>query len=138
MRSFGLDRLGLNEGAPLPVHVMLPALGQAAIGIECRAADQDIVQALGAASDRDSFDCVMAERAFTRALGGTCHSPVAALAEAKGSEILLRAQLYNEDGSDCIADEAHGRRGDLHAFEALARSMLDRAGPGIRRLFEES
>lgn len=137
LAAAGLDRLNIDIGSPMDTATVLPAPGQAAVGIECRRADADIIAALEAANHADSFDCVSAERAFTRALGGTCHSPVAALATVTDDNTLdLVAQLFSEDGSDCLSDSANLARGDLALAEALARSMLDRAGPSIRRLFE--
>lgn len=131
----GLDRLGIPSGAPLSTDVILPAPGQAGIGIECRSDDWDIVHAVEAASDKSSFDCVSAERAFTRALGGTCHSPVAALAIVDGGRILLRAELYSADGSECVACEAQLPAADEHIPGELARTMLGRASSAIRDLF---
>lgn len=136
LAAAGLDRLGLEEGHPAPVADILPAPGQAGIGIECRAADDHIVRAIGAASHGPSFDCVRAERAFTRSLGGTCRSPVAALAEVEGGLLRLRAHLYSADGSECIADDAHFEPGNDRIPEELARLMLSRASNAIQSLFD--
>ncbi|MEO6432966.1 MAG: hydroxymethylbilane synthase [Sphingomicrobium sp.] len=136
LAAAGLERLGIEAGAPLPVELILPAPGQAAIGIECRADDWDVGYALEAASDKPSFDCVMAERAFTRALGGTCHSPIAALANFDDFRLHLRARLYSANGDDCMADEAHLLPGDDAVPAELARAMLSRAPPSIQQLFD--
>ena len=74
-------------------------------------------------------------RAFARALGGTCHSPVGTLAEVHAGEVRLRAEILSEDGRDRVADEVRLAVGDDKAAAALARSMLDRAPESIRRLF---
>lgn len=136
LAAAGLERLGIAAGTPLPAELILPAPGQAGIGIECRADDWDIVHAIEAARHKPSFDCVMAERAFTRALGGSCYSPVAALAQADDFRLLLRARLYSADGSECISDEAHLMPGDDHIPVEMARSMLGRASDSIRSLFD--
>jgi hydroxymethylbilane synthase len=79
---------------------------------------------------------INAERAFTRALGASCHSPVAALATIeKGSQIRLRAQLLTEDGSAQVSDEATFECGDNDAPQRLAEAMLKDAPQAIRRLF---
>ena len=136
LAAAGLDRLGRGHvGSAIPVDVMLPAPGQAAIGIECRATDNDTHAQLGRVDEHLTSSAVRAERAFARALGGTCHSPVAALAEVHASEVRLRAEILSEDGGDWVADEARFRIGDDKAAAELARSMLARAPESIRQLF---
>jgi len=138
LAAAGLDRLGLKVGVPMPVSVILPAPGQAAIGVECRRDEGALADMLAAASHAPSHDCVTAERAFTRALGGTCASPVAALAEVEGGELLLRCAIYSTDGADIVADEFRLNPGDGGQAEELARSMLRRAPQSIRSLFDGS
>ena len=138
LAAAGLDRLSICEGRPVPIDQLLPAPGQAAIGIECRSADHTALDLLGGAGCAESFDCVMAERAFTRALGGTCASPVAALALIEGRKLRLRAQLYSDDGRDCVEDSVEFERGDLTGPAILARTMLGRAPMKVRCLFEHA
>ena len=133
----GLDRLGRSEvGIPIDISEMLPAPAQGAIGIECRSDDVMTVALLHAIDHRETHDMVLAERAFTKALGGTCHSPVAALARIEGDEICFSCEILSADGADRVADEVRFRVGDLEAPAALARQMLARAPASIRALFE--
>ena len=136
LAAAGLDRLGLDVGAPIALDVLLPAPGQADIGIECRSEDEGTMMALSAINHLDTFDCVEAERAFTRALGGSCSSPVAALGTIAADRIYLRTQLLSADGSEVVEDEGRFERGDRDGPAALARAMLDRAPPAVRSLFE--
>src|SRR3982751_5036848 len=78
LASAGLKRLEIVAGTAIPTEIILPAPGQAVIGIECRTNDTRTQSVLSTVSNGITFNCVMAERAFTLALGGTCHSPVAA------------------------------------------------------------
>jgi hydroxymethylbilane synthase len=78
----------------------------------------------------------MAERAFTRALGANCHSPVAAFCVLEDGDLRMRAQLFNEDGSEMVEQRAVFDCDELHSCEELARSMLAAAPESIRRLFE--
>jgi hydroxymethylbilane synthase len=78
---------------------------------------------------------VLAERAFARALGGTCHSPVGAHARVEGEEIIFACELLSEDGRDRLAETGRFAVGDLQGPAALARAMLADAPPSIRRLF---
>ena len=134
LAAAGLDRLGVEEGSPVPVETMLPAPGQAAIGIECRSEDDEMLGLLAAINHEDTCRAVRIERAFTRAMGGSCHSPVAALAEVTESGLRLRAEILSGDGAERIAEDR--MIVDEAGAEALAKAMLDRACPATRKLFE--
>jgi hydroxymethylbilane synthase len=137
LAAAGLDRLGRGEvGSPVEVDVMMPAPAQGAVGIECRADDARTLALLAAIDHPATSAAVAAERAFTLALGGTCHSPIAALALVDGNMIDFRCEILSEDGAEHVADIARFAVGDLDAPAALAGSMLARAPQSIRRLFE--
>jgi hydroxymethylbilane synthase len=136
LAAAGLDRIGQpHVGSPLPLEVMLPAPGQGAIGLECRADDNETRGELARVDHDITSAAVRAERAFARALGGSCHSPVGALAEVHDGRVHLRAEILSEDGQAHVADEAHFDFGDEEAPAELARAMLGRAPEEIRRLF---
>ena len=136
LAAAGLERLGQGKiGVPIPVDVMLPPPGQGAIGIECRSDDHETLSQLGRVNDHQTSAAVRAERAFARALGGSCHSPVGAYAQIKANEVHLRAEILSEDGKDRVADEARFKVGDDTKAESLAKSMLANAPDSIRRLF---
>jgi len=133
----GLDRLGMSGmGVTIPITQMLPAPSQGAVGIEIRADNSDARALVEAVGHADTFTCVMAERALLLGLGGTCHSPVAALARLDGGEINLLAEILAPDGSEHVAGSARFAPGDGQAPAALARDLLARASPGLRALFE--
>ncbi|WP_309602263.1 hydroxymethylbilane synthase [Sphingomonas sp.] len=134
LAAAGLDRLGIEEGAPVPIEAMLPAPGQAAIGIECRADDTEVRAFLSAIDHRATHRAVSIERAFTRALGGTCHSPVAALAENGADGVRLRVEILSGDGSERITEDRIVESEDDAA--ALGRDLLGRASAATRALFE--
>ena len=137
LAAAGLDRLGRSEvGSPIAIAEMLPAPAQGAIGIECRADDVRAAALLGAINHADTFDRVQAERAFTLALGGSCHSPVAALAEVEGEQLRLRVEMLSGDGAEHVTAVRDFARGDLDGPAALAGELLAAAPPSIRRLFE--
>ena len=136
LAAAGLDRLGRGRvGKAIPLDVMLPAPGQGAIGIECRGDDNDTHSKLSRLDVHPTSAAVRAERAFARALGGSCHSPVGALAEVGRGEVRLRAQILSDDGKAEVADEARFAVGDDEAPAELATAMLARAPEEIRRLF---
>jgi len=135
LASAGLKRLEIDAGTAIPTEVMLPAPGQAVIGMECRTNDTRTQSVLSTVSNGITFNCVMAERAFTRALGGTCHSPVAVFCAFEDGDLRLRAQLFSEDGIDMVEGRAVMDCGDDSPAEELARSLLAEAPESIRRLF---
>ena len=135
LAAAGLDRLGIAAGEAIATDILLPAPGQAAIGIECRADDPETARVIAAISHRDTVDCVVAERAFTRSLGASCASPVAALTRIVDGKLLLRVQILSPDGADLVEDERAFERGDEAGPEALARAMLDRAPASVRSVF---
>ena len=139
LAAAGLNRLDRTSlGVPIELNEMLPAPAQGAIGIECRAGDSETQALLSAIDHFATHQAVLAERAFCRALGGTCHSPVAALATVEGDEIVFACEILSEDGSEHVARRANFAVGDLATPEALAAELLAEAPPTIRQLFEGS
>ena len=137
LAAAGLDRLGHGDiGASIPVETLLPAAQQGAIGIETRAADAEICAMIAAINDRATFQCIEAERALLLAIGGDCHSPVAALAQIDGDVITIRAQILQHDGSETVEAEDSGPIDDRRAMaEKLGSELLERASPALRALF---
>lgn len=137
LAAAGLDRLGRSDvGTAIGLDEMLPAPAQGAIGIECRADDATTAALLRLIDHRETHQEVLAERAFTRALGGTCHSPVAAHARVTGPDMDFRCEILSEDGSEHLTEAVRFPATDLEAAADLARRMLATAPPSIRQLFE--
>jgi hydroxymethylbilane synthase len=130
----GLKRLGVEPAGAviLAPEVMLPAVGQGAIGIECRENDEGTRALLAAFDDPPSSACLGAERALLTALDGSCHTPIAGYAEVDGDRLSLRALIARPDGSECLRT---ARRGAIAEGEALGRDagreLKARAGPGF-------
>jgi len=126
----GLKRLGLGSRIRTVIEpeVSLPAAGQGALAIECRAGRADLVELLAALNDPATAACVRAERAVSRALGGSCQLPLAAFAQLEGvkiPQIRLRGLVAAPDGSRIVRAEA---RGPMHeperTGEQLAQALL--------------
>jgi hydroxymethylbilane synthase len=119
----GLRRLGLADQATavLAPEEMLPAVAQGAIGVEIRADDDAARDLLAPLDDRDTGLRVAAERACLAELDGSCHTPIAALAELEtgGDGLRLRALIALPDGSVVHRDE---RRGPATQAAALGRA----------------
>ncbi len=137
LAAAGLQRLGQEgTGTPLPQQEWLPAPAQGAIGIECNTADTGTRALLDAVNDAPSFASVMAERALLRALGGNCHSPIAALTTAEGAHLRLQAALYSPDGLASVTGECVLEPLDDASPGALARDLLARASKLITVHFD--
>jgi hydroxymethylbilane synthase len=120
LAAAGLDRLGIAEGVPLD---LLPAPAQGAIGVEILAERSELRDLLAAIDHRPTHEAVRAERAFLAALGGDCHSAVAARAEGG----LVEAEILSADGSEI--------RSGAGAPEELALRLLAQASPALRAMF---
>jgi hydroxymethylbilane synthase len=135
LAAAGLKRLEITAGTAIPTEILLPAPGQAVIGMECRTNDTETQSVLTTVNNQITYDCVMAERAFTRALGATCASPVAAFCVLEDGDLRMRAQLFSEDGREMVEDRAVFDCGDRRAPAELARKLLASAPESIRSLF---
>jgi hydroxymethylbilane synthase len=127
-----LDRLGLSDRAAeiLPVTVMLPQVGQGAIGVECRAGDDDARAVLGAVNDPDAWTEVTAERAYLARLGGGCDLPVGAFALHVSIDTLrIEGLLASPDGRVLLRSGRSGPAGDpVGLGAALADELLAAGG----------
>jgi hydroxymethylbilane synthase len=130
----GLKRLGLEHlaSAVLAPEELLPAVGQGAIGLECRAADRAVRALLAAVDHAPSSLCVHAERALLDALDGSCHTPIAGYAEIAGGRLWLRALIARPDGSECLATERAGAPDEgTEMGRDAGLELRARAGPGF-------
>jgi hydroxymethylbilane synthase len=132
----GLKRLGLGSRvrAVLEPELSLPAAGQGALAIECRAGRADLVELLAGLNDPATAACVRAERAVSRALGGCCQLPLGAYAQLEGAraEIWLRGLVAAPDGSRIVHAEARGSAQEPERIgEQLAQMLLARGADTI-------
>jgi hydroxymethylbilane synthase len=132
LAAAGLNRLGeTGVGHPLAADEWLPAPGQGAIAIECRAHDAEMVALLAGIDHQPSRAEVTAERALLAALGGNCHSPIAVLSRWNGGELTLRAALFSPDGAERVEGQVAFAAGDDSAPAHLAADLLARAVAAI-------
>ena len=130
----GLERLGEVERATeiLSREIMLPAVGQGALAIECRAADDGLRRLLEPLHDPVSAACVAAERAMLAELDGSCRTPIAGLAELDGDRLVLEGLLLKPDGSAEIRGKCAGAIDEAAAIGSqLGSELRRRAGPGF-------
>jgi hydroxymethylbilane synthase len=128
----GVARLGLQEHITetLPLNVMLPAPGQGALAVQCRADDVETLNYLAAIHDPITAAAVDAERAFLAALGGGCSLPVGAYAQKKNEKIILTGGVISLDGKQAIRLSASDQ--EPHELgERLAQFVLERGAADL-------
>jgi len=130
LAAAGLKRLGLEDRITrlIPPSESLPAPGQGALGIECLAERADLIELLAPLGDLATTRCVEAERAFSRALSGSCNVPLGAYAESEGDRTRLRGFVGAPDGSRMVSGEQAGPAGDAEAIGAALAARLKAQG----------
>ncbi len=128
LAAAGLKRLKMADRIRhiFETDQMLPAAGQGALGIEICAGRQDLVEALSPLVHTTSWLAVAAERAVSRAMGGSCSMPLAAHATLSGNELTLRAAWGDPEGeTTLVTAHTKGQVKDLAQAEALGLQIAD-------------
>ncbi|QHM72869.1 hydroxymethylbilane synthase [Mixta intestinalis] len=137
LAAAGLKRLGLQDRIryAIPAEVSLPAVGQGAVGIECRLDDEQTIMLLAALNDDDTATRVKAERAMNTRLEGGCQVPIGSYAVLEGDDIWLRGLVGSPDGVSMIRGE---RRGPRHQAEQLGTSLAEELlSNGAREILQD-
>lgn len=124
LAAIGLNRLNMSARirAHISVENSLPAAGQGALGIECREDDAGIMALISPLNDEITNQCVTAERALCRRLGGGCKVPVAAYAEIHHGELTLRGLVANKAGSRILRAS---RKGEPMSADSIGTRVAD-------------
>jgi len=127
LAAAGLKRLGFGDRirALIEPDASLPAPGQGALALECRADRPDVAAALAPLADVGTTLATTAERAFSRALSGSCHTPLAAYAEWEEGRLWLRGLIATRDGRDAMRGEREAEVGDAEAAATLGLELAD-------------
>ncbi len=134
LASAGLKRLGMagRIAEYLEPETLLPAIGQGAIGVECRLGDSPVESLIAALDDTDTHTCVLAERAMNKRLAGGCQVPIGGFATLDGERLRLRGLVGRPDGSVVIRGEVSGTAGEAeHLGVSLAEDLLSRGAGKI-------
>ncbi|WP_213064685.1 hydroxymethylbilane synthase [Acinetobacter seifertii] len=139
LASAGLKRLGLENRIrhTIEPNVSLPAVGQGALGLECRADDQEVLALIQPLLHIETDVCVRAERAFNAYLEGGCQVPIAGYATLQDGKIHIEGRVGSPDGQTLLRaemiDEAHNAQ---QLGENLARNLLEQgAGDLLKALY---
>jgi len=131
LAAAGMKRMGYLEKITqyLPVELMLPAVGQGALGLEIRMQDTQLSELCAKMNDEQTAAEVAAERAYLRALGGGCRLPIAAYGLLEGKRLTLEGILAAPNGSTVIRDKVWGEIGQAEELgKKLADLILEKGG----------
>ena len=134
LAAAGLKRLKLDDriSSLIEPEQSLPAVGQGAVGIECRLDDQRLRQLLEPLNHPDTADRVRCERAMNLTLEGGCQVPIGSYSLLDGDNIWLRALVGEPDGSLIVRGEIHGHRQDAETLGVqLANELLEKGARDI-------
>ena len=125
LAAAGLKRLGFASriASLLDPEESLPATGQGALALECRADRADVISALAPLADGKTTLATTAERAFARELSGSCHTPLAAHAVFRHDQLWLRGLVASRDGAEVMRGEASAAVADTAAADALGQTL---------------
>ena len=134
LASAGLSRLGLSEliTDKIPVQALLPAVGQGALGMECRRDDEETRRLVLSINDPSAAAAVEAERAFLARLEGGCQVPIAGYAVLEGAEVALSGLVASLDGKQVIRGQGRATKEEAaNLGRQVAQEVLDRGGREI-------
>jgi hydroxymethylbilane synthase len=133
----GIERLG--QGAKISEtispEVMLPAVGQGALGIECRSDDEEVFRLLQKLDDDETRAAVTAERALLSELEGGCQVPLGAWGRIENQKLVLEAAVLSADGAECLRRKSSGDVAEAaEVGRRLAQELIDAGADRILRL----
>jgi hydroxymethylbilane synthase len=132
LAAAGLGRLGLADRIHelIDPAISLHAVGQGALGIECRDGDAQVMAWIGVLEHRPTALRCRAERSFLRALEGGCQVPIGVNSRLEGEELVLTGMVASLDGLRLIRDEARGPEADPEAIGVVLAESLRSQGAG--------
>ncbi len=141
LASSGLKRLGLHDRIrhTLAPEVSLPAVGQGALGLECRSHDEAVLDLIMPLMHHDTNVCVRAERAFNAYLEGGCQVPIAGYATVQQQQIQLEGRVGSPDGQTLLVQRVQGAEDQAEQLGVeLAKALLTLgAGDLLKALYQD-
>ncbi|MBE9251108.1 hydroxymethylbilane synthase [Dolichospermum sp. LEGE 00240] len=137
----GLERLEMSDRIHqiLKPEVSLHAVGQGALGIECRADDEEVIALLKAIEHPQTRDRCLAERSFLRVLEGGCQVPIGVNTEITGDQLILKGLVASVDGQKIVKDTVIGAAADAEKLGAQLAGILREQGATeiLEKIFTE-
>jgi hydroxymethylbilane synthase len=141
LASAGINRLGLTSevkyATPIPTTQMIPAMGQAALGIES-IEDKEVLELISILEDDDAMIETTVERDFVAILEGGCQVPIGVNAKLRGDDLEVRAIVGMPNGDELIKEKLHGKRSDYKSLgKELAEIMVENGAIKLLKRAEE-
>ena len=132
LAAAGLERLGMSERIHeiIPAEISLHAVGQGALGIECREGDEEVLEIIKVIEDPDTRDCTLAERSFLRVLEGGCQIPIGVNSHIEGDQLTLIGMVASLDGKQLVKDTVTGDRQNAEEIGSQLADKLKQQGAG--------
>ncbi len=135
LAAAGVKSLKLDKkiGLILESEIILPAVGQGIIAVQCRKEDniQNLVKKI---NDHDTSLCAIAERKMLQTLGGNCDTAIGGLAEIKNNNLKLKAQLFSDNGDETFEHEIIGKDKDASIIgKSMGKELLNLAGEKFKK-----
>ena len=141
LAAAGLKRLGFESRIHqiIPNEISLHAVGQGALGIECKSDDKEILEIINVLEDKPTSQKCIAERAFLRELEGGCQVPIGVNSNIQNEQLYLTGMVASLDGERLIKDQVIGNinNTELVGIELAKRLKLQGADKILREIFEE-
>ena len=141
LAAAGLKRLGFESRIHqlIPNEISLHAVGQGALGIECKKGNEEVLKIISTLNDENTNKRCLAERSFLRELEGGCQVPIGVNSEVKDNQINLIGMVASIDGKKLIKDKASG---SINAPEEVGRDLANKlkskgADAILKEIFEE-
>ena len=131
----GLKMLDLENEAKevFTVDQMLPAIGQGVIALQCRKNDKKTLDIIKMVNDKESYYCIQAERALLETIGGDCDTAVGGLAKLSNGKIILKSELFSNDGNKKFKAESSGHFQEAEKIGCrVGRELLKKAGSDFK------
>jgi hydroxymethylbilane synthase len=133
LAAAGVKRMGFADRVTsyMDPEVMIPAIGQGALGVEIRAGNPAIETIAAELNHEQTAICVGIERSFLKKMGGGCQVPMSAYAVVRGDEVRVTAAVFHPDGNPMIRDTLTGPKRDGRTGVRLADVLMNRGGAAI-------
>ena len=136
LAAAGVKSLNLESKISLTFESsdLIPAVGQGVIAVQCRRNDEKIKEILNKINNKESFICAQAERSLLKTIGGDCDTAIGGLAEIKDKNLILKTELFSDDGLNCFKYDLKGGVAEaIDIGKATGEKLLSLAGTKFKK-----